>query len=93
MNTKKHTPSIMNSTLCELKDICGSFLSRFDDFQQIAGNKKKYEMMQYFTDSYYTLEEFFFQLKEGVFIEKNRNHIRMLIKETEKMASLLINTA
>ncbi len=91
MKIKTNIPSIMHSTSDELKEICGRFLTRFDDFQQIAGNNKKFEMIQYFADSYDKLEEFFFQLKEGLFLESSRNRLRMLIKETEKMASLLIN--
>ena len=91
METKTRIPSIMDSTLDELTEICLKFLSRFDDFQQKAGDERKYEMMQYFTDSYNKLEKFFLKIKKGVFLDSNRNSLRMLIKETEKMASILIN--
>ena len=89
METKNHIPSIMDSTHDELKEIIGKFLSRFDCFQQIASDLENDKMLDYFIDSYHKLEKYFFQIKHSLFNDSSRNGIRMLIKETEKMGSLI----
>ena len=80
--------SIMDCSNYDLKKICVEALQRFDDYQQIFADKGKNEMVQFFVDLYDELEEVFFHLKEGGLLSLNtRNEIRLLIKETEKLAA------
>ena len=79
--------SIMDCSLIKLRTIVCKALQRFDDYQQICADKGKNEILDFFVDSYNELEEVFFHLKEGGLLSlKTRNEIRILIKETEKLA-------
>ena len=81
---------IMKSTVKQLSDIVLSALQRFDNYTQQSGDMKKPEMADYFNDSYNSLEEKWFKnVKNRKYVRiAVRNSMRMLIKETEKMASV-----
>ena len=79
---------IMNCTRKKLMDICSSFLTRTDDYQQLSANAGNNELVEYFVDSYNEMEKAYFHLKMGGLLSnQSRNELRLLIKESEKMAS------
>lgn len=82
--------SIMNCPLPELKDICSQSLRRLDDHQQLAGDLKNLEALDYFTDAYDELDIAYQHLDEGgVLSLRSRNEMRLIIKGAEKLAATL----
>ena len=80
--------SIIDCSPAKLTTICSEALKRFDDYQQIAGDQGKNEVLNYFVNCYDEMEEVFFHLKEGGLLSlSTRNEIRMLIKCAEKCAA------
>lgn len=78
---------VMDCTFEKLTEICKDFLQKIDDYTQMAGEKENESLVGYFVQSYHELEAVYFHLKEGCLVtSKCRNEIRMLIKESEKMA-------
>ncbi len=76
---------IMNCTREKLRDITNCFLTRFDDYIQLAGT----EWVDYFQDAYNELEKVFFHLKIGGLVsEELRNSLRCFIKEVEQTAAM-----
>jgi len=81
---------IMNCTRTKLMEICKCFLVRTDDFQQLSVDNS--EMLDYFTVIYNDLERVYFHLKAGGLLSNSsRNELRMLIKESEQMASMQLD--
>ena len=83
---------IMNCTREKLKDICSSFLTRIDDFQQLSANAGNNELLDFFVNSYNEIEKAYFHLKMGGLLSnQSRNELRSIIKESEKMASVQLD--
>lgn len=78
--------SIMNMSLNELKEFCKTALFRFDDYQQDCADLGNDELVDYFVESYNSLENILSSLNKNTLKLKVRNEIRMIIKESEKMA-------
>jgi len=78
--------SIMNMSLIDLKQFCINCLSRFDDYQQDCTDLDNKELEDYFVDSYNSIDKIVHSLNESNLNYKLRNEIRMIVKETEKMA-------
>jgi hypothetical protein len=84
----KGPATIMNSRSSELKKIVQKYLDKLDQYQQNAPKDKE----QFFVDSFNQLEQYFICCDGESFVDDTvRNSIRMLIKETEKMASITFN--
>jgi len=81
--------SIMESTPRQLRHIVLEALTRFNDYVQKSPKDKD----AYFEHAYKELELHLVSLEgEEVVVEDDvRNEIRMLVKETEKMASITFN--
>ena len=86
--TINHDTTIMDSNFLELKFIAKKALLRFDDYQQICEDDNKQDKIQYFVDAYNQLEGLIFGLKPEQVTDELRGKIRLVIKETEKMASV-----
>jgi len=83
---------IMNCTREKLKDICSSFLTKIDDFQQLSANAGNNDAVDFFVNSYNEIEKAYFHLKMGGLLSsQSRNELRLIIKESEKMASVQLD--
>lgn len=91
METTKTIPTIIDSTVDELHIICSEFLKRFDDYQQIAHDMGLEDEIYYYVNAYHELE----RIKEDIMYWNKANGttrttIRMLVKDTEKHASITL---
>lgn len=85
--------SIMDCPASMLNNICFTYLSKIDDYQQCAADNNNAEALDFFTESYNELEEVYRFLRRGGIISINtRNSLRMLLKETEKVAAISIDS-
>ena len=79
--------SIMNFPKNDLFTTCRNFLNLFDDYMQKSEDQGKDDLVEYFADSFDKLEALSRKLMDGEEATLAlRNQIRMLVKETEKMA-------
>lgn len=89
---KQHIPYIMDCSTAELKKITLQYLSRFDNYEQLAADKGKPEIVPYFTDAFNQLEVYYRYLKQNMPISyTGRNAMRLLIKDTEKFAQVQLH--
>ena len=82
-------PIIMNSSTEEFTEICKQFLLRIDDYIQEAADKKRPDMVTYFEHSFQELEIIFKHVKKFSVTKDIRLHTRILLKDTEKVATVL----
>ena len=83
----------MKCSKSELIKTCELFLKRFDDYEQTSCELVRSDLSQYFTNSFCQLEILYRHIKDSAANVSYdlRNSIRILIKETEKMAIALTN--
>ena len=81
----------MNCSKKELIKTCQIFLQKFDDYEQESCELVRSDLSEYFSSSFNELEIEYKKLKKSVLkvTDVTRNRIRVLIKETEKMAFAL----
>lgn len=81
------TPCIMESTTSELKQLMLRYMSRFDDYIQIAYDEEKPDLGEYFSNEYNKLDHHYRSISDTQTVSAiQRNEIRMIVKYTERLA-------
>jgi len=87
MTTSTTFPTIMDSPTPELKQIILHYLSRFDDYIQMACDQQNPELGEYFDHEFSQLEQHYHSISDTQTVsESQRNSIRMICKYTERLA-------
>lgn len=78
----------MDAPLTEIPGICDEFCRRFDDYQQLAGEQGKHDLVDTLENAMNELSDLSNKVRKGhTLSDPERNGLRMTIKFTEKLVA------